>query len=177
VSWGTPIAFYPGFTDNVSVHGVKRFFHELASDSRIEDPERAFKVNIFYRTIDVAVTQISERFKRLKMVAEKVDFLFPTNFVKLEVTEIEWPSKIVRAYREDCDCVDLERDVRSFQVEFLDELKAEEVSSVASILEIIYRARIASFFPHAIVQIATIILNYSCDISISRKVLLKTESN
>ena len=53
-SWGTPIEF-----DKRRKRGVKRFFDELASDSRIEDPERAFKVNIFYRTIDVAVTQIS----------------------------------------------------------------------------------------------------------------------
>lgn len=142
-SWGTPIEF-----DKRRKRGVKRFFDELASDSRIEDPERAFKVSIFYRTIDVAVTQISERFKGLKMVAEKFDFLFTRNFVKLKVAEIEEASsKIVRAYEEDFDGVDLEREVRSFQVEFLAELKAEEVTSVASILEIIYRARIASSFP------------------------------
>ena len=143
VSWGIPIEF-----GKRRKRGVKKFFDELASDSRIEDPERAFKVNIFCRTIDVAVTQISERFKELKIVAEQFDFLFTRKFVKLEVTEIEEAtSKIVRVYVDDFDGVDLEREVRSFKVEFLDALKAEEVSSVATIPEIIYKARIASSFP------------------------------
>ena len=52
-SWGTPIEF-----EKRRQRGVKRFFDELASDSRIEDSEKAFKINIFHRTIDVAVTQV-----------------------------------------------------------------------------------------------------------------------
>ncbi|CAB4033848.1 zinc finger MYM-type 1-like [Paramuricea clavata] len=71
-SWGIPIEF-----EKRRKRGVKQFFDELASDSRIEDSERAFKINIFYRTIDVAVTQIEVRFKGMQMVAEKFDFLFP----------------------------------------------------------------------------------------------------
>ncbi|CAB3998108.1 zinc finger MYM-type 1-like [Paramuricea clavata] len=139
-SWGIPIEF-----EKRRKRGVKQFFDELASDSRIEDSERAFKINVFYRTIDVAVTQIEVRFKGMQMVAEKFDFLFPRNFVKLEVAEIKvWPSNLLRVYGEDFDGDDLEREVRSFQVEFLDELKAEDVTSVSSILEIIYKARIAS---------------------------------
>lgn len=142
-SWGIPIEI-----EKRRKRGVKQFFDELASDSRIEDSERAFKINIFYRTIDVAVTQIEVRFKGMQMVAEKFDFLFPRNFVKLEVAEIKVAtSNLLRVYGEDFDGDDLEREVRSFQVEFLDELKAEDVTSVSSILEIIYKARIASFFP------------------------------
>ncbi|CAB4021489.1 zinc finger MYM-type 1-like [Paramuricea clavata] len=142
-SWGIPIEF-----EKRRERGVKQFFGELASDSRIEDSERAFKINIFYRTIDVAVTQIEVRFKGTQMVAEKFDFLFPRNFVKLEVAEIKLAtSNLLRVYGEDFDGDDLEREVRSFQVEFLDELKAEDVTSVSNILEIIYKARIASSFP------------------------------
>ena len=58
------------------------YIDELASNSRIEDSERVLKVNIFYRTIDVALTRIEVRFKGMQMVAEKFDFLFPRNFVK-----------------------------------------------------------------------------------------------
>ena len=142
-SWGIPIEF-----EKRRKRGVKQFFDELASDSRIEDSERGFKINIFYRTIDVAVTQIEVRFKGMQMVAEKFDFLFPRNFVKLEVAEIKVAtSNLLRVYGEDFDGDVLEREVRSFQVEFLDELKAEDVTSVSSILEIIYKARIASSFP------------------------------
>ena len=62
--------------------GVKQFFDELASNSRIEDSERVLKVDIFYRTIDVALTRIEARFKEMQMVAEKFDFLFSRNLVK-----------------------------------------------------------------------------------------------
>ena len=88
-SWGIPIEF-----EKRRKRGVKQFFDELASDSRIEDSERAFKINIFYRTIDVAVTQIEVRFKGMQMVAEKFDFLFPRNFAKLEVAEIKVKIKL-----------------------------------------------------------------------------------
>lgn len=122
----------------------------MASDSRIEDSERAFKVNIFYRTVDVAITQIEVqvRFKGFQMVAEIFNVLFPRHFVTLGVAEIkEATSSIVRAYGDDFDRDDLEREICSFQVEFLDELKAKDVTSVSSILEIIDKARIASSFP------------------------------
>ena len=53
---------------------IKRFFDELASDSRIDDSERAFVVNVFYRAVDIAVTQIEVRFQGMRMVAEKFNF-------------------------------------------------------------------------------------------------------
>ena len=82
--------------------GIRQFFDELASDSRIEDSERALKINIFYRTIDVAVTLIEVRFKGVQMVAEKFEFLFPRNFVKVDVAEIKVAtSNILRANGED----------------------------------------------------------------------------
>ncbi|CAB3994722.1 zinc finger MYM-type 1-like [Paramuricea clavata] len=133
---------------SVDLSAASRLLSISLSELRIVDSERAFKINIFYRTIDVAVTQIEVRFKGMQMVTEKFDFLFPRNFVKLEVAEIKVAtSNLLRVYGEDFDGDDLEREVRSFQVEFLDELKAEDVTSVSSILEIIYKARIASSFP------------------------------
>ena len=61
-SWGIPVEFEKRRKPVI----VRRLFDELASDSRIDDSERAFKVNIFYRTIDVVVTQIEVRFKGMQ---------------------------------------------------------------------------------------------------------------
>ena len=142
-SWGIPVEF-----EKRRKPVVRRFFDELASDSRIDDSERVFKVNIFYRTVDVEITQIEVRFKGMQMVTENFSFLFPRNFITLGVAEINAAtSNIVRTYGDDFNRDDLEREVRSFQVEFLDELKSEDVTSVSSILEIIYKARISSSFP------------------------------
>ena len=69
------------------------------------------------------------------MVAEIFNFLFSRHFVTLGVAEIkEATSSIVRAYGNDFDRDDLEREICSFQVQFLDELKAKNVTSVSSIL-------------------------------------------
>ena len=142
-SWGIPVEF-----EKRRKPRIKRFFDELASDSRIDDSERAFVVNVFYRTVDIAVTQIEVRFQGMRMVAEKFNFLFPGNFVKLDVAQINKATlNIVRAYGDDFESVDLETEVRSFQIEFLDELNAEDVTSVSSIMEIIYKTRVASSFP------------------------------
>ena len=66
--------------------------------------------------------------------------------MKLDVAQIkEATLNIVRAYGDDFDSDDLKREVRSFQIEFLDELNAEDVTSVSSIMEIIYK--VASSFP------------------------------
>ena len=101
--------------------------------------QKVLKVNIFYRTVEVAITQIEVRFKGMQMVTENFSFLFPRNVITLGVAEINAAtSNIVRTYGEYFNRDDLEREVRSFQVEFLDKLKSEDVTSVSSILEIIY---------------------------------------
>ena len=65
------------------------------------------------------------------MVAEKFSFLFPGDFVKLDDAQIEEAFlNIVRAYGDDFKSYDLEREVRSFQIEFLVKLNAEDVTSV-----------------------------------------------
>ena len=53
------------------------------------------------------------------MFADKFGFLFPRNFVKLDAAEIKVAtSGIVQAYGKEFDGDDLERETRSFQVEF-----------------------------------------------------------
>ena len=86
--------------------------------------------------------------KRATVEKYRLNFLFPENFVKLDIAQIkEATLNIVRAYGDDLKNDDLKREVRSFQIEFRDELKAEDATLVSSIMEIIYKARAASSFP------------------------------
>ena len=78
-------------------------------------------MNIFYGTVDVEVTQIEVRFKGMQTVTENYKILFPRNFITLGVAEINAAtSNIVRTYGDDFNGDDLEREVRSFQVELLE---------------------------------------------------------
>jgi len=126
---------------------VKKFFDELASDERIEDPQKAFQVKIFYATIDKAIMQIKERFVGQKNVEEVFSFLFPYNLVKQNDAEIDLAAgKIVASYGEHFD-EDLKREVRSFKNEFVKELKDKDVKTVSDALKILIKARIVSSFP------------------------------
>ena len=55
------------------------------------------------------------------MVTEDYNFLFPRNFITLDVTEINAAtSNIMRTYGDDFNGDELEREVRSIQVELLE---------------------------------------------------------
>ena len=60
---------------------INKLFDELASDKRIEDPKKAFQVNVFYAAIDTAIMQTNELFVGQKSVEEVFSFLFPYNWV------------------------------------------------------------------------------------------------
>ena len=38
---------------------MKRHFDEICEDERLQDPESLFKVNIFYRVLDIIINQLS----------------------------------------------------------------------------------------------------------------------
>ncbi|KAK9882001.1 hypothetical protein WA026_018852 [Henosepilachna vigintioctopunctata] len=40
---------------------VKRYFDELSEDDRLQDPESLFKVNIFYRVLDIIIRDEVEK--------------------------------------------------------------------------------------------------------------------
>ena len=55
------------------------------------------------------------------MVTEDYNFLFPRNFITLDVAEINAAtSNIMRTYGDDFNGDELEREVRSIQVELLE---------------------------------------------------------
>lgn len=56
---------------------TKKFHDELSSDCRLTDPMLAFKVDVFYRLVDVAINQLELRFAGQRQVAQLFKFLFP----------------------------------------------------------------------------------------------------
>ncbi|CAB4015560.1 zinc finger MYM-type 1-like [Paramuricea clavata] len=67
---------------------VPRFFDEFASDTRPQDPEERFTVEMFYRVIETATTQLEERFKSQDFVANAFKFVLPGNLASLDITEM-----------------------------------------------------------------------------------------
>ena len=67
---------------------VPRLFDEFASDTRPQDPEERFTVEMFYRVIDTATTQLEERFKSQNFVANAFKFVLPGSLASLDITEM-----------------------------------------------------------------------------------------
>ena len=53
----------------------QRHFNELAEDSRLGDPEDCFRVDVFYKMLDIASNQISQRFAAMLTVTEEFSVL------------------------------------------------------------------------------------------------------
>jgi hypothetical protein len=66
----------------------KRHFDELAEDSRLTDPEDCFRVNVFYKMLDIASGQITQRFAAVTHVVEKFSVLNPIKLTQLAECEI-----------------------------------------------------------------------------------------
>ena len=85
----------------------KRHFDELTEDSRLTDPEDCFRVNVFYKMIDIATSQITQRFAAVAKVVEKFSILNPiklTALAECEIVEaatclqVEYPDDLSEAF-------------------------------------------------------------------------------
>ena len=83
-SWSSSVTF-----ENKRNRKTKRFFYELCTDQRLTDPEEAFKVNVFYQTVDNAIMQLKQRFKGQKMVTNLFSCLHPYNMSNLKSPQLE----------------------------------------------------------------------------------------
>ena len=54
---------------------IKKFFDEVCRDERLRDAESKFKVNIFYKIMDVALFQLDTRFKGQSQVTGMSSFV------------------------------------------------------------------------------------------------------
>lgn len=68
---------------------TKKFHDELSSDCRLTDPMLAFKVDVFYRLVDVAINQLELRFEGQRQVAQLFKFIFPDTMLHLSDAELE----------------------------------------------------------------------------------------
>lgn len=58
-------------------------FDELASDQRVQDPEAAFKVHVFYAVVDTALSHLHSRVQGQKLVCDTFSFLQPAKLLEL----------------------------------------------------------------------------------------------
>ena len=67
---------------------VKRFFDELSRDDFLSDPERCFKINVFYKAVDTALMHLQMRFNGQSLVTNLFKFLYPKSLAKYELSEL-----------------------------------------------------------------------------------------
>ena len=170
-TWGIP----PEFTEK-RLRYKKRFHDELSADCRLADPTEAFKVNVFYKMLDVAIGQLEWRFEGHQLVAGLFTFLFPKAMLKLDDAELEAKAKGLRkAFPRDFGD-DLVPEVRSFRREFREELKSCE--SVKDVLALLLSSAMLSSLPElgaACVLFCTLPVTVACaERSFSKLKLIKT---
>ena len=107
----------------------------VSLDCRLADATQAFKVNVFYKILDVAIGQLEWRFEGQQLVAGLFSFIFTKTMLKLTDAELESNAESLRkAFPPDFG-LDLIPEVRSFRREFRDELTScESVKDVLALL-------------------------------------------
>ena len=61
---------------------TRRAVDELSFDDRLTDPEKAFRAHVFYKTVDTAFMQLTERFDGQNMVTSTFNILYPQRMSK-----------------------------------------------------------------------------------------------
>ena len=139
-SWGIK----PEFTEKRQ-RRTKTFHDELSSDCRLTDPMQAFKVDVFYKLVDVAINQLEWRFEGQRNVADLFKFLFPDVLLKLPDAQLETEAQSLQmAYSADLGEA-LVSEVRSFRREFRQEI--EKCESVRDILTLLLSSDVLSSMP------------------------------
>lgn len=112
-------------------HVVKKFYDEIASDWRIEDPIKAFEIKVFNPSLDVIVNQLKIRFEGLHTIAERFSFLSPRQLNTLSDEEIRRKARgLVQMYPSDLSDT-LEQQIVSFK-----ELLSKEIVQKTTIKQI-----------------------------------------
>lgn len=72
IKWGAQTSF-----ENVRARRVKRHFDELSEDERLTDAERYYRVQIFNATLDIIISQLSQRFASMRATCYVFEALLP----------------------------------------------------------------------------------------------------
>ena len=170
-SWSSSVTF-----ENKRNRKTKRFFNELSTDRRLTDPEEAFKVNVFYQTVDNAIMQLKQRFEGQKMVTSLFSCLHPYNMSQLKSPQLETAAEaIVEEYPTDFT-EELVSEFRSFVNEFRKEIA--ERQSVTDVIRLMLESRVSSSFSQVyklLILFATIPVTVAtAERSFSKLKLIKT---
>jgi hypothetical protein len=169
--WSSSVTF-----ENKRNRKTKRCFDELSTDQRLTDPEEAFKVNVFYQTVDNAIMQLKQRFEGQKMVTSLFSCLHPQNMSQLKSSQLETVAEaIVEEYPTDFT-QELVSEFRSFVNEFRKEIA--ERQSVTGVIRLMLESRVSSSFSQVyklLILFATIPVTVAtAERSFSKLKLIKT---
>ena len=164
--------------------GVPRFFDEFASYTRPQDPEERFTVEMFYRVIDTATTQLEERFQSQNFVANVFKFVLPRSLASLDITEIHKSVHVfVNEYKGDiCTdgvevadyTADLMDEIESFRWCFGNQLKRmSNVSEVLSLLKDVDMSTYSKLLSAVVIFITLPVTVASAERSFSKLKLIK----
>ena len=138
----------------------KRFFDELSCDDSLSDPERWFKVNVFYKAVDTALMDLQMRFNGQNLVTNLFKFLYPTSLAEYELSKLVIAAKAVIVTYPDDFTANLETKLTSFANEFKKEI--EDKTSVFEIVSLMLESRVSASFPRRI-QATCSVCNNSSD--------------
>ena len=111
----------------------------------LSKPCYAFKVNIFYRTIDIALYELNTPFKGHQSIMQLFSFLYPHCLATCFDERIRTSTaNIIKEYKNDFSD-DLEFEIRSFATEFISEI--QEKHTVMDIIKVLQDSRVSSSFP------------------------------
>ena len=110
------------------------------------DTEAIFKVNVFYRTIDIAMAELRVRFEGQNSVVKLFSFLHPKQLLKYSNEELKsFTNHLLHTYSLDFT-EDLEFEVRAFKTEFAAEIGEKE--TIGELCDILVGSSLCSSFPN-----------------------------
>ena len=114
-------------------------------DTAFEDHSHSLKVNVFYRTLDIALHELNTHFKGHQSVMQLLSFLYPQFSATCSNDEIRSATmNNMQKYGNDFS-EDLEFEIRSFATEFKsDIIQKHEIKDIVKILQ---DSRVISSFP------------------------------
>lgn len=157
---------------------VKRHFDEICEDERLQDSESFFKVNIFYRVLDIIINQLRSRFLGMNEVVSNFNVLQPATLRNLNDNDLlEKALVFVNLYNKDIS-VSFAKEILSFRSAFRHEIETSSSITELADLLIIKNHFISSSFPEvctAFLLFITIpVTTASAERSFSKLKLIKT---
>lgn len=157
---------------------IKRHFDELCEDERLQDPESSFKVNVFYRVLDIIINQLKSRFLPMNEIVSNFSVLQPSTLQVLNDTDLlKKALEFVNIYKKDIS-ESFAREILSFRSTFRDEIKKSSCIRELADLLIIKNHFMSCSFPEictALMLFVTIpVTTASAERSFSKLKLIKT---